>query len=383
MWRGNFANHASGLQGKQSGWVHDADASELVHQQERMFTVPTPARGMQMHPSMQQQPLPHGHGLQAGMSGQAAGISYHQQQSLQSHWHHQQEQHQAMMYQAGDAQQCHQYGMGQFCEPEAVAHIGGWFGRTLMGAATALSGGEGGMNNVALAGVVANQMHRQYHQAGSSTWLHEAQGLRAGIKLKFNVGHEFVLRKLLLLVFPFLECVGLTIEISNAQAPSELKVDSEEADLYIPLMAYITYVLVFGIQRITLDDFQPDVLSATATFALVIIILELAVTRIGFHLAGRSVPTLDILANCGYKFVLLVLMIFCRILWAGTLLYYVAFVYFSACTACCHRRFLFHLRASSLHGQYDIRLDQFLSCVIAGLVVAQVPLCWLLTPSNF
>eukprot|EP00922_Rhytidocystis_sp_ex-Travisia-forbesii_P014839 GHVS01022192.1.p1 GENE.GHVS01022192.1~~GHVS01022192.1.p1 ORF type:complete len:599 (-),score=179.60 GHVS01022192.1:165-1769(-) len=80
-----------------------------------------------------------------------------------------------------------------------------------------------------------------------------------------------------------------------------------QAELYIPLMALVSYVLVFGVIAGTTGKFTPEVLGSTATFAVSLLVVEVAVAKLCFYLCGSSgdggVSTIDLLALCGYKFV--------------------------------------------------------------------------------
>merc|ERR1719487_1131100 len=83
-----------------------------------------------------------------------------------------------------------------------------------------------------------------------------------------------------------------------------LKVDVEDPDLYVPLMAYVTYVLLYGLTRGASGTFTPDLLASTATFAMVLLVLEVMVAKLGCYLSGAAVISmLDLFANCGYKYV--------------------------------------------------------------------------------
>jgi len=211
----------------------------------------------------------------------------------------------------------------------------------------------------------------------------------------FNVGHTWVLRKLLLLLCPFLKRLqgappasptwGDGVSTTNNSKPRSqegLKIDVEEPDLYIPSMAYVTYILVYGVQRIMLSDFHPEVLASTASFALVLLVLEVGAAKMVLYIAGSSVPALEIMANCGYKYVPVVLMVIFRIVTGGNPIYYAFFAYLSACAAWTSRRFMLHWEPNQLRQQYGQAPSKLHTHIILGLAVAQLPLCWLLTPSS-
>jgi len=266
-----------------------------------------------------------------------------------------------------------------------------------------VQGAMGSMGlNETVAGLVANQaMNQVANQI-------EASGLRGwfpnifvSLQQLFNVGHSWVLRKLLLLLCPFLRRSQGAPAVSAsgpvwspgsdgpggkqagaAVGPDGLKLDVDDPDLYIPSMSYVTYILVYGVQRGMISDFRPEVLSSTASFALVLLILEVGAAKVGFYLAGKTTPVLGIVANCGYKYVGVCLMVVSRILTGNNPIYYVFFVYLSACAAWSTRRFMLHFEPSQLQQHYGVAPSKLHSHIILGLAIAQIPLCWLLTPST-
>lgn len=214
----------------------------------------------------------------------------------------------------------------------------------------------------------------------------------ASLQGKFNVGHGFVMRKLLLLLCPFVQ--------KDQGAPSDtawnsddtpghkntgtlecLKTDINESDLYIPLMSYFTYCLVYCVQRGILSEFKPEVLAATISFAMVLFFLEVIVARMAFFIAGSQVSVLDLIGSCGYKFVHVLLMVILRILVGSSYFYYIPFLYLAACSGWALRRFMSNMPAPPMQQQYGQPPSAMHNHIILGLAVAQIPLCWLLTPS--
>lgn len=191
----------------------------------------------------------------------------------------------------------------------------------------------------------------------------------------FRVTHKFVFNKFTFLLFPF-----------RFLHKSKMSEDMQRADLYVPLMAYITYVLLYGICRGIHHDFHPELLGSTATFALVLLILEILLGQMGFFLAGTSnMLALDIASYSGYKYVPLVILL--SLMLTGLcdgFLYYI-FVPYLACTAgvsmYCAMSSKPPLKA--MQGNMgEIANDSLLhSQIILVMAGAQVALCWLLTPS--
>ncbi|KAF8821024.1 Hrf1 family protein [Cardiosporidium cionae] len=147
----------------------------------------------------------------------------------------------------------------------------------------------------------------------------------------FNVSHKYVFKKLLILLCPYIFLIHShwksiptrtrlagqvssqhdIVEENQMQEESASLQVMKRADLYIPLMALITYILAIGLTKGTSgNDFRPDVLGSAATFSLTLIALEVIVTKAAFYLSGNSfVTVMDLIAYSGYKFVHLVLII--------------------------------------------------------------------------
>ncbi|CAJ0911736.1 7853_t:CDS:2, partial [Entrophospora sp. SA101] len=81
--------------------------------------------------------------------------------------------------------------------------------------------------------------------------------------------------------------------------------DINSPDLYIPAMAFVTYVLLTGIVAGTKHKFHPEVLGINATTGLLLVILELLFIKIGCYLLNITSETqfLDFLSYSGYKFI--------------------------------------------------------------------------------
>ncbi|CAE8698370.1 unnamed protein product, partial [Polarella glacialis] len=223
---------------------------------------------------------------------------------------------------------------------------------SLVNAGVGAMAGQMGFNE-ALTGMAMNQLGSQVQASGALSWF---PYIFLSLQQLFNVGHSYIFRKMILLLCPFMkkmEGQGAPTPVwgdsssavssgAAALGPDGLKVDIETPDLYIPLMSYVTYVLMYGMQRGILRDFRPEVLPSTASFAMVLLFLEVGGAKMGFYLSGSSVPVMDIFANCGYKYVSACLMVLARILLGKSPLYYAFFAYFGACAAWAIRRFLLH-----------------------------------------
>lgn len=84
-------------------------------------------------------------------------------------------------------------------------------------------------------------------------------------------------------------------------------------DLYLPLMAFVTYILLRGYSSGLADSFHPEQLSGFASTALVAILFEVICLKSALYLAGTpglSAGFLDIASYSAYKFVGFILAIF-------------------------------------------------------------------------
>lgn len=136
----------------------------------------------------------------------------------------------------------------------------------------------------------------------------------------FSVSHGYVLQRLRQLLFPFAAALGrhrrqklqhTNSDISKFDGVPQLVTNR---DLYIPLMALVTYVLLVGVVKGAEGLFHPEVLSGTASVALLLLLLEVAILKAVVYLTNTSaVATFDLLSFCGYKYVYLVMLLILKI----------------------------------------------------------------------
>jgi len=199
-----------------------------------------------------------------------------------------------------------------------------------------------------------------------------------GIKAYFRVTHLFVAKKFKFLCFPFRYIIPGTSGggITDEQA---------RPDLYVPLMAYITYIVLYGLNKGVHQRFQPHILSTTASFAAVLLILEVLAGSLGFFLVGtQNITMLDLVSYSGYKYVPLVIwLVLCLTGACDSYGYYVFFVYFSACAAISLYVVLNRIQPAKTGMAQDLGMrnnSMMHQNVIFILTGAQVGLFWLLTP---
>ena len=86
------------------------------------------------------------------------------------------------------------------------------------------------------------------------------------------------------------------------QAPRE---DVNAPDLYIPLMAFTTYILLVALQSGLQDKFHPEILGVTGSKSVFVLLCDFVFVKTGCYLLGvqGSGPIVDLLSYGGYKFV--------------------------------------------------------------------------------
>ncbi|KAH7922735.1 YIF1-domain-containing protein [Leucogyrophana mollusca] len=152
------------------------------------------------------------------------------------------------------------------------------------------------------------------------------------LKHHFNVSNSYVIRKLQLVIFPWRHRPW-TRKIRRSetgqtewQPPRE---DLNSPDLYIPLMALVTYILVAALQTGLQERFHPQILGSSASRALVVVLLDFLFVKGGCYLLNvqGSGQMIDLIAYGGYKFVGVILTLFAGLLTAGTTIYAAVFLY--------------------------------------------------------
>jgi len=80
--------------------------------------------------------------------------------------------------------------------------------------------------------------------------------------------------------------------------------DINAPDLYIPTMSFVTYILIIGYVLGASDRFTPEVLGLTASKGMFLLGFEVMLIKFGFYLLNSlTVPVIDVVAYCGYKYV--------------------------------------------------------------------------------
>jgi len=157
-----------------------------------------------------------------------------------------------------------------------------------------------------------------------------------GMKPYFSdVSNRYVIMKLLFLMFPYydfgqlqqqqqqqrfshnvngalpLEMVMTSSNNNNNSRSSLHRNISSTTDLYIPLMSYITYILLVTFLSGARNEFTPDLLASIASKGAVTLALEVLVIKLGFYFLSSptSMSILEIASYTGNKYVPIVMSI--------------------------------------------------------------------------
>ncbi|XP_067313801.1 protein YIF1A [Pseudorasbora parva] len=148
------------------------------------------------------------------------------------------------------------------------------------------------------------------------------------LKYLFAVDTKYVMKKLLILIFPY---THQDWEVRyHRDTPLTPRHDVNAPDLYIPTMAFITYILLAGMALGIQKRFSPEVLGLCASTALVWIIIEVLVMLLSLYLltVHTDLSTFDLVAYSGYKYVGMIFTVLCGLLF-GSDGYFVALAWSS------------------------------------------------------
>lgn len=173
---------------------------------------------------------------------------------------------------------------------------------------------------------------------GSAMANREAEKLKAKIssygivekaRKYFMVDTKFVLRKLLVIFCPFIHQDWSTPYDASTQEynPSH---SPNAVDLYVPVMSFLTYLLITSISLGYNDRFTPQALSVVFSLCLGVFVLEVAFFFLALFVTGyhSNVSFLSLVAICGYKYTNCCFHLLSKLLPTGPL-NYIFFVYFA------------------------------------------------------
>ncbi|KAF8794335.1 protein YIF1B-B-like [Argiope bruennichi] len=127
------------------------------------------------------------------------------------------------------------------------------------------------------------------------------------VKYYFAVDTGYVTKKLGLLFFPFTH-KEWAVRFNNQNEPVAPRYDVNAPDLYIPSMAFVTYILIAGYILGSQSRFSPEQLGMQASSALGWSLVEIAILFFALYLSNVTpyVKVFDLVAFCSYKYVCMV-----------------------------------------------------------------------------
>ncbi|KAJ5734591.1 hypothetical protein N7533_012994 [Penicillium manginii] len=140
------------------------------------------------------------------------------------------------------------------------------------------------------------------------------------LKHYFNVSNSYVLSKLALVLFPWRHkpwsrqqarmpaTAGPNGQITQQQYSSMFlppRDDLNSPDMYIPVMALVTYILLSVLLAGFRGDFHPELLGSITTTAIAVILFEILCLKMAMYILAinNDSQLLDLVAYSGYKFV--------------------------------------------------------------------------------
>ncbi|GAB6022068.1 Protein yif1b [Chamberlinius hualienensis] len=149
------------------------------------------------------------------------------------------------------------------------------------------------------------------------------------LKYYFAVDTTYVRRKLTLLLFPFTN-TDWSMKYSQEQEPVAPRYETNAPDLYIPVMAFVTFLLVAGISQGVQNKFSPEQLGILSSSTFGWLILEVLILLITTYIMNitTDLSYLDIIAFCSYKYVGMIAVVCGSLLFHSTG-YYLALIYSS------------------------------------------------------
>ncbi|OAL35980.1 hypothetical protein AYO20_04641 [Fonsecaea nubica] len=157
----------------------------------------------------------------------------------------------------------------------------------------------------------------------------------SALKHYFNVSNSYVVRKLLLVLFPWRhkpwtrQQARMTTSSTAADGTMTQQSysfnylpprdDLNSPDMYIPIMALITYILLSTVLAGVRGSFHPELLGSITSTAIFVIIFEIIVLKIAMYMLSISNDSqlLDLVAYSGYKFVGVIVTLFLSELLTG------------------------------------------------------------------
>ncbi|KAF1991593.1 YIF1-domain-containing protein [Aulographum hederae CBS 113979] len=176
----------------------------------------------------------------------------------------------------------------------------------------------GGYEHPAFGGFINDSTAQMGFQVGTAALQHGQEYMEqnfnryvnvGALKQYFNVSNSYVVKKLALVLFPWRHRPWSRQQRVSHRGQESLflppREDINSPDMYIPVMAFVTYILVSTLLAGLRGAFHPELLGYTATSAVFVVALEIVGLKLGCYLLSvtNDSQLLDLVAYSGYKFV--------------------------------------------------------------------------------
>lgn len=147
----------------------------------------------------------------------------------------------------------------------------------------------------------------------SNQYIQENFGnIQGDIKYYFQVSNSYVLKKILLILMPYTHKDWNRI-VTKETGPNQFlppSLDVNAPDLYIPLMSFVTYILLWAAFQGLNGEFHPQLFGYLASQTLAFSILDVAIFKTGLYLLSCPQSKMyDIVSVSGYKYVSIVVLL--------------------------------------------------------------------------
>lgn len=234
------------------------------------------------------------------------------------------------------------------------------------------------------AAALASQFARSGFEQ-SNQYLQENFGsLQGDIKYYFQVSNSYVFKKIILILMPYnhkdWNRVSTKETGTNQFLPPNLDINAP--DLYLPLMSFVTYILLWAAFQGINGDFHPQLFGYLASQTIAFSVLDVVIFKTGLYLLNCPQSKIyDIISFSGYKYVSIIVLLILKYLvgnYLGSFYYIVVLLLIANLSIFLMRslRFLILPQSTSMNNtitskQRKIRI-QFLfvySVIIQGLII--------------
>jgi len=203
------------------------------------------------------------------------------------------------------------------------------------------------------------------------------------LRYLFAVDTSYVFQKLKIITLPWIHSDWMLKYQTDANNPVAPRDDVNAHDMYIPTMAFITYILLAGLSLGTEGQFKPEALGEIMSAAIGWLVLEVLLTLFALFIiqAKTDLNYLDILSFSGYKFVPMIFAIGGGIFFHSHTVFLIIGLYGMA--ALCYflinsLKIRVQSNASAAHGEYQPG-DTRRHYITLGISLVQPLLCYIIT----